>query len=329
MIKFSIQFSFSLFGRNWLKRKKTPCRDFIDEAQAVINALTSSRAKSTIGNYRTALCSLRAYLQKPLPIDSLDANIIEGWGRWLRDKDTSPNTISCYMRSLRSLIRKMNLEINVQQLFGNVFTGREVTEKRSLSIEDIRRLQQLQLPRQSPIAFARDLFLFSFYALGMPFVDMAYLRKSQISDGTISYHRHKTGQRICVSLEKPLRQIVRRYQQEDSPYVFPILSTIDHQEAEIMYETARSRYNRLLHRLGQMAEIRRPLTSYVARHSWASTAYHANVSLSVISKALGHASPNTTQTYLQSIDDDQIANANHQLLEYVISKKQFSEKNCS
>ncbi len=71
---------------------------------------------------------------------------------------------------------------------------------------------------------------------------------------------------------------------------------------------------RTLKQLGKMANTQRTLTSYVARHSWASTAYHSNVSLSVISKALGHTSANTTQNYLQSIDDQSIDDANHLLL---------------
>ena len=83
------------------------------------------------------------------------------------------------------------------------------------------------------------------------------------------------------------------------------------------YETARSLYNRHLKKIGTMAGIQRTLTSYVARHSWASLAYHSNVDLSVISKALGHTSPNTTLTYIREIDDERIDQANHRLLEEI------------
>ncbi len=322
MIKISINISFSWFKKKWNLWSGHDRQTFICSALQLLESLSKSRSKSTLDNYRTALSSFRVYLQQDLLLKDIDANIIEGYERWLRNKGVSPNTISCYMRSLRSLIHKIQPETDVQQLFKGVFTGKERTEKRSISLEDITRIQQLNLSTSSHIAFARDLFLFSFYALGMPFVDMAFLRKSQLTDGYIIYHRHKTGQRICIKIEPPMQQIISRYEVAGSPYVFPILIHTDNEQRDHEYESARASYNRHLKRLGKMAHTQRPLTSYVARHSWASTAYHSNVSLSVISKALGHRSANTTQTYLESIDDDGIEVANHQLLQKLQFKRQ-------
>lgn len=314
MIKLSLQFSISLFGKSWPLRKKDIHADFFVSARQTVDTLSGTRAKSTVDNYRMALRSLSCYAGSSLPVESLDNNLIEGYQHWLTDKGVTQNTISCYMRSLRSLIQKTLPEADIHRLFEGVFTGKEHTEKRAISVDDINRLRLLKLPSRSSLTFARDLFLFSVFAQGMPFVDIAYLRKSQISDGYIVYHRRKTGQRICVKLESPILQIINRYQEAGRPYVFPILSSENGQQAAREYETARARYNRHLKVLSQLAHTRRELTSYVARHSWASMAYHANVSLPVISKALGHTSPNTTQAYLQSIDDRRIESANHLLL---------------
>jgi len=176
-------------------------------------------------------------------------------------------------------------------------------------------LRHILLPPSSPLAFSRDIFLFSFYALGMPFVDVAFLQKQQCKDGYIVYDRHKTGQRVRVRIEPLMQQIIDRYSREDSIYVFPILSASDRDAREKEYESVRSRYNRHLRKLGEMMGLGRRLTSYVARHSWASIAYHANVDLSVISKALGHSSPNTTLTYIREIDDNRIDMANKELLD--------------
>ena len=112
-----------------------------------------------------------------------------------------------------------------------------------------------------------------------------------------------------------MQQIIDRYSREDSIYVFPILTASDRDAREKEYESVRSRYNRHLRKLGEMMGLGRRLTSYVARHSWASIAYHANVDLSVISKALGHTSPNTTLTYIREIDDNRIDMANKELLD--------------
>lgn len=242
---------------------------------------------------------------------------MEHYQQWLHEQHVTPNTVSCYMRSLRSLLYRLKPSLKQQSLFDTVYTGKAHTDKRSIPFADIVRIRGLSLSPASPLAFSRDLFLFSFYALGMPFVDIAFLLKSQIHNDHIIYYRHKTGQRICIKLESPIEQIIHRYIRKDSPYVFPILSTGTHADVFRDYENARSRYNRHLRKIGEMAGLAHRLTSYVARHSWASMAYHANIDLSVISKALGHTSPNTTLTYIREIDDQRIDQANHLLLNQI------------
>jgi integrase len=246
---------------------------------------------------------------------------MERYQQWLHEQHVTPNTISCYMRSLRSLLYRLKPSLKQQSLFDTVYTGKAHTDKRSIPFADIVRIRGLSLSPASPLAFSRDLFLFSFYALGMPFVDIAFLLKSQIHNDHIIYYRHKTGQRICIKLETPIEQIIHRHIREDSPYVFPILSAGTHADVFRDYENARSRYNRHLRKIGEMAGLAHRLTSYVARHSWASMAYHANIDLSVISKALGHTSPNTTLTYIREIDDQRIDQANSLLLDKFSGKK--------
>lgn len=319
MFKLSIHFSFRLFKSNkWNNAEKrknvaTPC--FLEKATETISSLKGIRAKSTIDNYQTALRSFCQYIGTDVALASIDAHLIEGYQLWLHENNVTQNTISCYMRSLRSLLFQISPPLKSQSLFNQVFTGKQHTDKRSIPLEDIVRLQKLQLPSHSSIAFSRDIFLFSFYALGMPFVDIAFLQKWQIKEGYIVYHRHKTGQRIRIKIEPPMQQIISRYSREDTPYVFPVLPAHNTAHLTKDYENARSKYNRHLRKIGIMAGIQRRLTSYVARHSWASTAYHSNVDLSVISKALGHTSPNTTLTYIQEIDDHRIDIANHHLLQ--------------
>ena len=331
MIKLSINFSINLSGKSWqLFRRKKRHSDFFLEVGKTIDRMAGARAKSTIDNYRTALHSFQSYLEtvqsssKSREQLSASSLTMEGYQRWLTEKGVSPNSVSCYMRSLRALFKGLLPEADVNELFKNVFTGKERTEKRSIPIEDICKLQELQLPARSSLAWARDMFLFSFYALGIPFVDMAFLQKSQVKDGYMVYHRHKTGQRVCIKIEPPMQAIIRRYQHQDSPYLLPIMDATKNEgtcpgavdkNTDLQYETVRARYNRYLRRLSLMAHTQRVLTSYVARHSWASTAYHSNVNLAVISKALGHSSPNTTLTYIRSIDDQRIDEANHMLLE--------------
>lgn len=319
MFKISIQFSC-----DWLKsfqpktHKNTMTKlTFTDVATQLIIQLQTGKSKSTIDNYRTALRSFCHFAGTGVLIEQIDVPLMERYQQWLHEQHVTPNTVSCYMRSLRSLLYRLKPSLKQQSLFDTVYTGKAHTDKRSIPFADIVRIRGLSLSPASPLAFSRDLFLFSFYALGMPFVDIAFLLKSQIHNDHIIYYRHKTGQRICIKLETPIEQIIHRYIRKDSPYVFPILSAGTHADVFRDYENARSRYNRHLRKIGEMAGLAHRLTSYVARHSWASMAYHANIDLSVISKALGHTSPNTTLTYIREIDDQRIDQANHLLLNQI------------
>jgi len=319
MFKISIQFSC-----DWLKsfqpktHKNTMTKlTFNDVATQLISQLETGKSKSTVDNYRTALRSFCHFAGTGVLMEQIDVPLMEHYQQWLHEQHVTPNTVSCYMRSLRSLLYRLKPSLKQQSLFDTVYTGKAHTDKRSIPFADIVRIRGLSLSPASPLAFSRDLFLFSFYALGMPFVDIAFLLKSQIHNDHIIYYRHKTGQRICIKLESPIEQIIHRYIRKDSPYVFPILSTGTHADVFRDYENARSRYNRHLRKIGEMAGLAHRLTSYVARHSWASMAYHANIDLSVISKALGHTSPNTTLTYIREIDDQRIDQANHLLLNQI------------
>lgn len=275
---------------------------------------------STIENYLTALRSFQNFLSESSPDKGLDNDLFRRFEHWLHNRMVKPNTISCYMRSLRSLVSKIYGDEG-QHLFKHVYTGLAATDKRSISIEEIIKLRNLQLKEGSFLSLTRDLFLFSFYAFGMPFVDMAFLQHSQISDGKFTYYRHKTGQQVTVNIESCMQEIIDRYQGRNGPYVFPLMHATDSQEAYNEYKKMLNHYNRTLKSVTQMAALDHQLTSYVSRHSWASIAYDNNVDLSVISKALGHANPQHTLTYIRQINDSRLYDANRQILEKALNNK--------
>lgn len=315
MIKIEFHFSIRIYHLNGDEKKKKVEKkrlgvSLVDMVNGAIDKLSTSRRRSTVSNYRAALTSFTRLMGDGLTIDDLTQNTIEAWQHRLKEHGVKLNTISCYMRSLRSIINHCEVPPIAKSAFDTVYKGNTKTEKRSISSHDIQRLSTLKLKDGSRLQFARDLFLFSFFALGMPFVDVAFLRKDQIVNGYIEYLRHKTNQAIRVKVEPQMLRIINKYSKPDSPYVFPILI----KGTMVEYETVRDIYNRQLRRLSKMAGLSRQLTSYVARHSWASMAYSRNVDLSVISKALGHTNSKTTMVYIREIDDSRIDKANHQLL---------------
>ena len=144
----------------------------------------------------------------------------------------------------------------------------------------------------------------------MAFVDIAYLRKTNLQNGMICYARRKTGQLLSVRIEPCTQRIIDRYADSDSPYVFPILTSVDTAEAYEQYQTALNTHNRLLGRLSELLGCGCKLTSYTSRHSWATAARNHNVPISVISQGMGHTSEQTTQIYLTMLENLVIDDAN-------------------
>ena len=281
------------------------------------------------GNYLTAARSFTKFMGRSSWLFSdMTAEKLDSYQRWLQERNICLNTCSAYMRALRAMHHRALPFLNTAP-FSKVFTGRTKTEKRCISQAEILQLKALPLQPGGSLSFARDIFLFSFYAMGMPFVDIAYLKKSQLRNGCIYYARHKTGQQIQVALLPAMLEIIMRYEQGDSVFVFPILSdkVVDSVSSSSVSSssvsaqqhrqyTARLRqYNYNLHQLSKMLGLAKPLSSYVVRHSWASIAYLHHLDISLISKALGHTKSSTTFIYIKSLFDSDLFEANQTLME--------------
>lgn len=329
MFSVSVQFrvKFSRSRKKSMKKanqKKSIRVSFVAYANKEIECMWKKESYSTSRNYRTALHSFLRYRGgKDVMFNEFDGDLIDDYNRWLRHNNICPNTISCYMRSLRAIYNKAAKARIVKQTypFSKVFTGIAKTDKRSITITDISHLQQLDLKKGSSREFVRDLFLFSFFALGMPFIDLAFLRKNQIIDGNIVYYRHKTGQKVTIRLEPCMYEIIRRHQISESEYVFPLLTKSKTEDPRSIYDCYKSKicyYNKVLNELGKEAGIASQLTSYVARHTWASVAYEKQVDLSVISKALGHTNTQTTQIYVKGLNNDKLIKANKKIISQLV-----------
>ena len=135
------------------------------------------------------------------------------------------NTISFYMRNLRAIYnRAVERELTVQRYpFKHVYTGVDKTVKRAVPLKVIRRIRDLDLTLSPVLDYARDLFMFSFYTRGMAFVDMAYLKKKDLQNGVLVYRRQKTGQQLFIKWEKPMQEIVGKYDTSATPYLLPII----------------------------------------------------------------------------------------------------------
>lgn len=288
--------------------------------QMQIELLEHSNRLGTAQNYRRTANSFSKFLAgADLPLKAITEELIGHYNIYLINRGVSRNSISFYMRNLRAIFNKAVKQHLIEQNhpFQNVYTGVARTKKRAIDKQLVSQLHKLDLSHNHALAFARDIFIFSYCMRGMAFVDIAYLRKSDIQSGMIQYARHKTGQQLYVRIEPNIQTIIDRYMQasENSPYIFPILTTTETMTAYQQYLTALNNYNRLLRKLSALLLTQCKLTSYTARHTWATTARSCNVPMSVISAGLGHTSERTTQIYLATLDNSVIDSANQRIIE--------------
>ena len=280
---------------------------------------------STVDNYLTAIRSFIKFQEgKDLPLSLITADIVRQYELWLQKENIRPNTSSCYMRSLRAIYNKAvrRRRIKNRHPFCRAFTGNDKTTKRSIGKDDILKIRGLQVAEKDvSLEFSRNLFLFSFYAMGMPFVDMAHLKKNQIKNGWLTYRRRKTGKIIRVHIESCMTVILEKYANMGGEYVFPIISSKSITDAQRHHNVSLklAKYNRDLKKIAKDAGISVSLSSYVARHSWASIAYKESVDLPIISKALGHTDTATTRIYISEIDDERVEKANKWVLFSILS----------
>ena len=259
--------------------------------------------------------------QKDLTFSQMTADMMEMYQAWLWNRGVGQNTVSFYLRTLRTLHHKAVEagQATSNDIFAHVQTANVRTAKRAISVKDIRKIEKLDLPRGSSLDKARDMFLFSFYLRGMAFVDMAFLKKSDLKCGLVSYNRRKTHQNLNIEWIKPMQAIINKYaeQTKDSPYMLPIL-TGKETSPYTQYRKVEYNTNYNLKKIGKMIGLKIPLTTYVARHTWASIALHMNIPIATISEGMGHNSYKTTQIYLESIDVSTINEANKRIIRKIL-----------
>ncbi len=284
--------------------------------QNVIAQLKQIGKVRTSENYLSTLkCFMRFRNGKDILLKDIDSDLMLAYEYYLHSRGLTKNTISFYMRILRAVYNRAvekDLTSN-RSPFRYVYTGVDKTAKRAIPLKSIKQIKNLDLSLQPNLEFARDMFLFSFYTRGMSFINMAHLKKKNLSGDILSYRRRKTGQKLFIHWEKCMQEIVDKHKTDNcNPYILPIL--------QYPYEN-RNQYKNVLYRINKsLKEIARtiglsiPLTLYVARHSWASIAKSKNIPISVISEGMGHDSEMTTQIYLASLDNAIVDKANAQIL---------------
>ena len=262
--------------------------------------------------YRSSLNAIIAYRGKDdFAFNEVTSEWLKGFEVYLRGRGCSWNTVSTYLRTFRAVYNRavdLRRAPYVPHLFRSVYTGTRADHKRALGNDDMKRVfckLSQSSGASSNMRRAQEFFILMFLLRGMPFVDLAYLRKSDLRGNVITYRRRKTGRPLSVTLTPEAMILVKKYMNRDpsSPYLFPLLKSREGtKEAYREYQLALRSFNQQLMLLGELLGLSDKLSSYTARHTWATLARDYGAPISVISAGLGHTSEEMTRVYLKDFD---------------------------
>ena len=284
--------------------------------QSMIVTLKQRNQLRTAETYKATLNSFKKFRNnEDVMLDAITSDTMMLYESHLKSRGNTPNTISFYMRILRAVYNNAmdNDIIENRNPFRKVFTGAEKTIKRALNLPTIKKIKNLDLFLSPKTDFARDMFMMSFYLRGMSFIDMAYLRKTDLENGRVTYRRRKTGQQLTIEWTKEMQTILDKYPENPTQYLLPIIIKEDGNQRRHSRNVNES-INHHLKKVAEKVGILSPLTMYCARHSWASAAKAKGIPLSVISEGMGHDSEATTQIYLASLETSVVDKANALIL---------------
>lgn len=280
--------------------------------ESIIIKLKQNGKTRTSETYTIALNSFKKFRQgEDIMLDCLTSEVMEAYEAWHQQRGVAPNTISFYTRILRAAYNRAVEDeiIENRNPFRHVYTGVDKTVKRALPLPIIKKIKALDLSLIPSLDFARDMFIMSFMLRGMSFIDMAFLKKTDLKNGYVTYRRRKTGQQLSIEWTKEMQMLLDKYPENESEYLLPIIKNNGTNE-RYTYRNVGYNINHNLKTVAKKVGISISLTLYVARHSWASAAKAKGIPLSVISEGMGHDSEATTQIYLASLDTSVVDKAN-------------------
>jgi site-specific recombinase XerD len=302
--------------------------------EKLIDQFSLNRKPGNASIYNTVKNSLFKFKKsKQLKFSDITLNFLQNYESFLCEEGLTGNGMSLYMRTLRatcnSAIRLKVADVrlypfhNLQNPNGYKLSELETaTIKRAIKLTDIHAIENIETKPYSMKHDAKQYFLFSFYTRGMNFKDMALLKPENCQNGRISYTRAKTRNRKMFTMEimAPVQSIIDYFSLHPfkANYLLPILDDKRHpteKQKMTRVQSLLKKVNRDLKLIGADAKINIPLTTYVARHSWATIMKNTGIPTAVISEGMGHPDEKTTQIYLENFENSVLDDANRKLLE--------------
>lgn len=280
---------------------------------------------SKIGNakaYKYALSSFKKFYGDELSFDEINYVLIKKYDESLIKRGLCKNGRGTQHRTIRALYNYAIKELDYVDRSSNPYLDfqipKGITKPKNLELQDVQAIYNYDGQYQ----LARDLFMFSFFCIGIDVVDICHLTKDNIVKGRIVYTRRKvtkTEREVSIKITPEIQALIDKYSHGD--YIFPFLTGCTSDEARYLKHTnARRLYNKKLKRIGEDLEFDLTLTSKVSRHSWATTAKKLGVSKDMISEMLGHKASgvDVTNAYLGDYDFEVKDDCNQKIIEKLI-----------
>lgn len=292
----------------------------------LIGELLKEQRNGTAHVYQSTLNRLIVFMDgREISFNQLTPEWLMKFQKRLVDDQLSWNTISTYMRMLRSIYNQAlacGSARYVPCLFNKVYTGVDSQVKRAIRPETMRQIMEKQEMLPANLTFSRDMFVLLFLLRGMSFVDLAFLRRCDIDGNAITYHRHKTGRKLTIVAGKEAMDIIQRHRNTDeqSVFLFPIIKRPGEDEYR-QYTNMLRLLNYRLVQVKRTLKLKESLSTYVARHTWATMALRQNFNSRLICDAMGHSSVKVTETYFQSFSEGEVDQMNKKIISFVLSRK--------
>jgi integrase len=281
---------------------------------------------STAHLYLSVKNSVCLYADEEVCLDDLTHDFLKGYEEYLTtDNALSWNTCSTYLRVLRATYNRAvreGLTAYVPLLFKHVFTSILRNHDRAMDAGQMRLLLTEGTPAMNKARICLELMV---RLQGLPFIDLAYLRKTDLHNGYLVIRRRKTGAPLRIRVTSQIEHLIRQCAATDpeSPFLLDILDgKLSGEALHKQYCGELRQINLCLKRLAQSMGLNIKVSSYCARHTWATIAKACNIALPVISECLGHASVTTTEAYLKSSEHDVIDRANATVTSHIFRKKE-------
>jgi integrase/recombinase XerD len=310
-------FTFTAFEISFLEQRNT--RDSVSFAfEQYTKQLRQEERIGTATTYECAMNSLSSF-SKDLTFAEITPKLLKQYEKWMLDKGNSLTTVGIYLRSLRAIYNQKNIDRSIYP-FGDgrglysIPTGRNI--KKALTIAEIGRIYNHPTEPETFKDMAKDYWMFLYLCNGMNVKDFCLLRWENIEGDFLTYTRAKTKRSrkdvkpIKVALKAEAREIIRKWGRpaiNKQAYIFPHLDTgmTPEREREI-YQQLTKVINKHMKRIGAELGIEKEITTYFARHSFATVLKRAGTQIEMISELLGHSNVGVTESYLDGFENDQI-----------------------